>query len=68
MTHLKYPLYFQQSATFREQCGDVKDFAGCVASLPGNIAGDFNGIANGGAPTTQNKLAFPTLFKLWQDM
>lgn len=57
-----------QAGAFRDKCGSVTDFAGCTAALPGSLGADLTGIANGGEPTTVNKIAFPTLFQMWQDM
>ncbi len=47
----------------------MTDFAPCAAALPNGFGNELTAIANAAAPpATNNKLALPTLFKMWQEM
>lgn len=47
----------------------MTDFAPCAAALPGGFGNELTSIAGAASPpATTNKLALPTLFKMWQEM
>ena len=61
-------MHLLQSATFKQECGANTEYKACSAALPGGIGGQLDEIANAASPpATSNKLALPTLFKMWQE-
>ena len=57
-----------QSATFKSECGDTTEFAACAAALPDGLGAQLTEIGSAAtAPETQNKIALPTIFKMWQE-